>query len=494
MAGVGFELKRLFKNRTAAGHIRAYSYSAMITAGPFALMTGMVLAIQLLFRYFHVGLLDSQIFVGAVVYSFVFSQILTAGCTMVLTRYVADCLSVGDYDDVSASMLGLGSVLVAVGGIFAVIFFWDSPLPLATKVLAYLFFAQLMMVWVEGVYLSALKRYKRLIASYVIGVLLSIVLSYVFLTFAWLTPVQSALLAMDIGVGLIFMLFLIQITERFGMPRGGMHFGFLPYFERHWRLFFTSTGYTVGLFAPNIIIWQGPWSMVVEETFRFSPVYDVVTFYAFLSILPLMAMFVVSAETNFYERYAEYFGYITRRGNYREIDDARKALLQTLWMELRHIVEFQFVFSLIFLAIGNYVLSWSGISYSQVNMYNVLLMAVFFTGVLQIITILLLYFDYQTDVMRMTLLFMIGNIVLGLLGLWVFGETSYGFTFFIVAAVALLYGISRLAHFAERINYFIFCAQPVFYTAPHRLPTRLARALYGDRLKDLELEANRDDD
>ena len=47
MAGIGFELKNLFNHRTAAGYLKAYSYSAVVTAGPFAMMTGMVLAIQL---------------------------------------------------------------------------------------------------------------------------------------------------------------------------------------------------------------------------------------------------------------------------------------------------------------------------------------------------------------------------------------------------------------------------------------------------------------
>ena len=52
MAGVGFELKRLFRARTAAGHIKAYSYSAIVTPGPFALLTSMVLAIQMLFQIY----------------------------------------------------------------------------------------------------------------------------------------------------------------------------------------------------------------------------------------------------------------------------------------------------------------------------------------------------------------------------------------------------------------------------------------------------------
>lgn len=55
MAGVGFELKRLFRARTAAGHIKAYSYSAIVTTGPFALLTGMVLAIQMLFQVYDAG-------------------------------------------------------------------------------------------------------------------------------------------------------------------------------------------------------------------------------------------------------------------------------------------------------------------------------------------------------------------------------------------------------------------------------------------------------
>ena len=49
MAGIGFELKKLFNRRTLTGHAMAYGYSAVITAGPFALLTTMVLAIPPLF-------------------------------------------------------------------------------------------------------------------------------------------------------------------------------------------------------------------------------------------------------------------------------------------------------------------------------------------------------------------------------------------------------------------------------------------------------------
>lgn len=49
----------------------------------------------------------------------------------------------------------------------------------------------------------------------------------------------------------------------------------------------------------------------------------------------------------------------------------------------------------------------------------------------------------------------------------------------------LSFWLCRLNHFAGRINYFVFCAQPVFYCPPAGWLTRLVRWLYGDRYVDL---------
>jgi uncharacterized membrane protein len=242
----------------------------------------------------------------------------------------------------------------------------------------------------------------------------------------------------------------------------------------------------LGLFLPNLIIWQGEWGVLVGGTYLYSPIYDVVTFYAFLSILPLMTMFVVTVETNFYECYAHYFTYITQKGNFREIDDARKDLLHTLWFELRHIIEFQLVFTLVALAIGNYLLSWSGITYNQVNMYNVLLFGAFFTGLLQLVYILLVYFDYQKSVLSLSAVFFLSNLVLGVWGLYFGGTYSYGFTFFMAAALSFIWAFIKLNHFAKRINYLVFCSQPVFYNATNGILTKFTLWLYGDKYVNLE--------
>ena len=101
MAGIGFELKKLFNGRTAGGYLKAYSYSAVITAGPFALMTGMVLAIQVMFIFFGISLEESHLYTASVIYPFVFSHILSSGFVMVITRYLADLLYSNDQRSVT---------------------------------------------------------------------------------------------------------------------------------------------------------------------------------------------------------------------------------------------------------------------------------------------------------------------------------------------------------------------------------------------------------
>ena len=491
MAGVGFELKRLFRARTAAGHIKAYTYSTIITSGPFLLLTGMVLGIQLLFAIAGVSSDESGLFVASVVYAFVFSQILSSGFTMVLTRYLADCLSVEYYEDVTGSLFGMCAILMALGSAVAVAFYWGTPLGAFTEALAYTFFLELLVIWVESVYLTAVKKFKRLIVGFAAGAVLAVASAFVLLATHWVSAADAGLLAVVIGMGFLDAVFLYHITHHFGLPKYGNCFAFLPYLEKHWRLFVASAAYTVGLFAPNIIIWQGPWGVDVAGTYVYAPQYDVVTFYAFLSLLPLMALFVVATETRFYEKYAAYFDAITRRGNLREIEDARQDLTYTLWFELRQVVEFQMLFTLVFLALGSYLLTFAGVDFNASNMYGVLLFAAFFTGVYQIIFILLTYFDIQQDVMRAGLVFLLGNIVFGLFGLYVLGVTSYGFTFFLAAGLALFCAWSELTHFARRIDYCVYCAQPVFYRAPHGFLTRLAARLCGGQLVDLEQLADK---
>ena len=162
-------------------------------------------------------------------------------------------------------------------------------------------------IWLQGVYLTAVKNYRALFFSYLTGVFTSVALCFLVLWTGLLPPVDGSLLAMNIGSAVILTLFLAHILRYFGYTKKGLSFRFLPYFEMHPKLFFIGLFYTAALYLPNFIIWLGPDGLLIDGTYRCAPTYDVATFFAFLSIMPVMVMFTVSAELNFYERYAVYY-------------------------------------------------------------------------------------------------------------------------------------------------------------------------------------------
>lgn len=478
MAGVEFELKKLFRARTAAGKLKAYSWSLIITTGPFVLLASMVLFIQLLFAWLAVPESQSDLFIGTTVYAFIFSQLLASGFVAVQSRYLADCLSEKKYGDMTASLFGVQAILLVLGALAGLIFYAGSPLPWPDQLLGYLFFSELLLIWSQGVYLTAVRRFKNLIWGYLAGAGIGVAVAAVLLFQTALPAGRCATLGVVCGLGVIVLSLYLSIFAYFGLPGQGRVFWFLPYLDRHWRVFLEACCYSLALFLPNLLIWQGPWSQVTAGTYRFAPVYDVITCYAFISILPLRTMFVVSAETEFYDRYAVYFDAIIHKGNYRDIEDARQVLLFTIWYELRKVMGFQFLFTLLFLAGGTYVLNLANVDYEASNLYNILLMAAFFTGVTEVVSILFLYFDAQPESLRLMALFLGLNLVLSGVGMYFFSTDSYGFTFFLASGAALFYGLHSLSRFADKLNYYIFCGQPVFYRPRQALMTKICRRLY----------------
>ena len=62
--------------------------------------------------------------------------------------------------------------------------------------------------------------------------------------------------------------------------------------------------------------------------------YDVPAFFAFISVLPTLVMFVVSLETAFYEKYKLYYLNILNNGTVKDIEQAKGEMKKTLMREI----------------------------------------------------------------------------------------------------------------------------------------------------------------
>jgi uncharacterized membrane protein len=284
------------------------------------------------------------------------------------------------------------------------------------------------------------------------------------------------MLAVDIGIFIMMTMLMMNITKFFP-EADNKYFAFLDSFERHGSLFFINLLYYLSLYCPVFIIWNGPLSVRVADTYVLAPLYDVATFYAFLSIIPMMIVFVIITELNFYDKFTTYFKLITGKGNYREIEDVRREMLHVMWSEIRNLMEVQLVATFISLVLGNYLLPKIGIAYESISFFNILVLGAYLSGMSQVIFIILLYFEDRRGTLWLSAFFLVTNIGFSYISL-LMGQNTYGFGFFLAAFLSLSAAIMRLVYYTNRIDYFVFCSQPVFNKIQKGLLSKLVARLY----------------
>lgn len=159
MAGIGFSLKRLFSKRGFFSLCRAYGYAGIICAGPMILGVIMLAGVSLTARLAGMEAHDRELMNCMLTYSLLVSLSITSWFNMVTTRYVSDMLYEEKLDKIMPSLYGSCSIMLVAGAVLYGVFLWFSGVPLIYQILCLWFSLILIVVWMEMVYLTALKDY-----------------------------------------------------------------------------------------------------------------------------------------------------------------------------------------------------------------------------------------------------------------------------------------------------------------------------------------------
>lgn len=476
MAGIGFELKKLYKNKSLLGDFRALLYTSAVTIGPQLLCILMITVLQFVIGFLNIAYTEKELFLYSVLYSFVFSQLLTSIFSMVVTRYISDKLYIKAYNKILPSLYGVISICLVIGGVVGAAFLVRSPINIYMKLSTYILFMELIIMWLETVYLSVLKDFVKIVKAFLLGVLSAIALSILMLIKTELEPSLAIVISIDVGIFVIITLLMYYIKSFFKTPVKWC-FEFLKCFDKYYSLIFISFFYTLSLYIHNFIYWNSNLGRAIFNTYVSAPIYDVPTFYAFLTILPASIIFVISTETSFYNRYREYYSKINMGGTLKDIKNAKKSMIVVLWRELFHLMEIQFFFSVFFVVLGNCSLPYIGLSETSVYTFIILSFGAYCSISMFIIVLIELYFENRKGALIVTTTFLFSNILFTLISLK-FGENYYGFGFFASAFISLVIAILSLEKFLKNIDYITFCSQPIVYREKKGVFTHLVERIY----------------
>ncbi|MFD2043807.1 exopolysaccharide Pel transporter PelG [Ornithinibacillus salinisoli] len=454
MAGVGIQLKKLVKDKSFFGGVKAFTFSSIVITGPLFLCILLLTVAQQFLELTSTPYYERELFLAGMLYSFVFSQIITSGFIMVGTRYLADQIYENKEENILSSLYGMIAVTVVIGGVIGAVFFLLSPLDFMFKLVAYLFLIELIIIWGLMMYISALKYYKQIIMGFLVGVLSSIAAIWVcYVAFDYLTATHL-IICVNIGFLLLMLFFINSIKKRFPI-NNEQYFNFLTYFSKYPSLFFVGLFYTFGLFIHAFMIWGSDLQMIVSDTYVMAPLFDVPFFYAFLTILPAMIIFVLTVETAFYNKYKSFYDKVIGSSSYQEIQNAHMKMFNVLSKEIVFIMEFQLFFTVCAIAIGTSLLP---ITVEQVDIFNIVTVGNYFFIIMFVVMQILLYFDDRKGALIVISSYLLVSLITAPITVLV---GSYGLSCFISGLIGLVVAFGRLRYYCRNFGYFTYCAQPV---------------------------------
>lgn len=477
MAGIGFELKKMFDKKGLLSVMKAYGYAGIVCVGPMILGIVLLLGIRVLAGMGGASDHEKELLNCMVVYSLLVSMVLTNTFSLVTTRYTADMLYMEKKGRILPSFWGSITIMLTIGSIGYGIFLLNAGIPGIYQILCLMLFGELIVVWTQMNYLTAIKDYKGIIYTFAIALLLAWVVGFLLIKLG-VEIIAALLIAVCIGYGFMMIWYYHLMVDYF--PQGDQsEFLFLEWFDKYPQLSPLGFFLSLGLFGHLVIMWTSPAKVQVQGLFYGAPSYDISALLAFLSILVTTINFVTSVEVNFYPKYRNYFSLFNDGGSLMDIRQAEKEMRTTLVQELTYTYTKQFFATIVFIIAGTMFLPYLplGMNEDMLGIYRVLCVGYAFYAIGNCTMLIQLYYADNKGAFVSGLVFMLVSCI-GTVFTKDMGMKYYGVGF--LAGGIAFTGVSLflLWLYLSKIMFHVLCNQPIVAEVKRGYLTKLSEKYY----------------
>ena len=455
MAGIGFELKKILNRQTFLGDLTAYLYAAMVSSGPWLMS---IVCLAVLGAYQGAGLtrLEHALFRSTVVYTYAFSLILVGIVQMIATRYMADRLYEKKIDDILPTLYTLTILVLVAGTVFATGSYLFFEVSWLHKTLGVMLFLVVSLIWLCMIFLSAIKDYNGIVNAFALGAGVSIAGA-----FYLGSPLgtEGYIAGYLLGQSVTLFWILAKILVEFP-PNMSWNADLLGYFIRYWDLVGIGFLFNLGIWADKFVFWLAPDARVIVPWFTTHDIYEGPVFFAYLTIVPAMAIFLLKIETVFYQHYRQYYAKVVGKRSLADILAEKTAMVDALKGSMRDVFVIQGTVSVFCLIFAPRLVAWAHLSTLQVPLFRIVLIGSFLQILLCINVIILFYFDLRRSVLLVSIVFVVANAGLSALSVFL-GMPFYGYGYTYACLIALMVAFHQLHVNVRDLEFITFAQQPV---------------------------------
>lgn len=439
MAGVGFELNKLMRQKTYTSLLRAFGLSGIIAGGPWIIA---VSSLALLGHYLD-GILDHRdvrLFFVTISVIYGTSLVAVGPFQLIMTRYTSDQLYKRETDPIFGCFLQFLSwaafIFFVIG--FGMFYFFVNT-PLLFRLSAAMLFVLVGCIWLCSVFLSGIKNYKELVRGFFIGFIVCVALGW---GLAKVSGVSGCMFGMVLGHLVIFLHLVRMIYLEAGLNFNAKFDSILIIGKRYYELAFCGLFYNLGIWIDKFLFWwANPEGSEQISGFLFSaPVYDPVVYFSFLSIIPGISFFLLKVETGLVYHMADFIDKILNKGSLKDINESKKRILDSLTLNIGQLIKLQgLVTGILILSAGN-VLEILGLTKIQTGVFQISLLGTFVLVIFMALLLVLYYMDQRKPAMITCLVFLVVNTIVTLVTISM-GVQYYGVGFLAANIAALIVGL-----------------------------------------------------
>lgn len=451
MAGIGFVLRKLYRQDDLSGLFAACLHSAFASAGPW-LFTVLALGVIAAVGQHTVGAEAMFDFRVILIYNFSFSLVIAGPVFLIATRFLADAIYKRDVSGAPGMLVGALSLLWGVELLIAVPFyFFYAVLPPLVSLAAVINFLLLSAVWLISIFISALKNYALITRAFLLGMALAAAGT---LLLAKGYGTAGMLAGFSLGLALIAALLTGIVLAEYPYPVK-QPFAFLPYFRRYWEI--AVSGLVIGMAAwvDKWIMWFAPEATRMASGLLVYPDYDSAMFMAYLTTVPAMAMFLFSTETQFFEHYSRFYRDIERKATLAKIEQNHRAVSRSIFGSAGSFFLLQGSIAFLGILVAPEVITTLKGNYMQIGMLRYGLLGALFHVLTLFLLILLSYFDSRKLNLAIQLVFLLSNAVLTWGSLQA-GFSYYGYGYFLSAFLTFVLAALAVTRYVAQLPYHTF--------------------------------------
>lgn len=460
MAGIGFELKKLFSKKGLLNTAKAYGFAAVICTGPMLLGILLLLGITGLCTLAGVELETKELLICMITYTMFASISVSSLFSVVITRCVADLLFGDENNAVLPVFWGSTMIMIVLGGVIYGMFLIFSGATALQGLLCFILFGELIVVWNAMNFLSAIKDYKGIFTSFLVSIAVSLLVGALLL---WMRApaIEALLFSVTLGYGVMLTWDVILLHRYF--PHTNLSaFSFLKWIDSYWRLALSGLFMNIGMLAHLVIMWFSDIGTQAGGGFFGAPWYDVPALLAYMTSFITTISFVVSVEVNFYPKYRNHYSLYNDKGTIGNIKQAEREMIGTLRTELFYTALKQFLFTTAIVALGGYLLDMLPLGFNEVmrGYFRTLCVAYGICAIGNMLMLILLYFADYKGAFITTAIFAAADVIFTVVSLF-FPNLYYGFGFLAASLVFAVATAIRLDYFTKRLPYYILAVQPL---------------------------------